>query len=62
MGGGINSLKRRLKRYSRMLPTSALGKVKSFPDNTEIEALLTYTPNDRTGVGLELVVPSPKFP
>ena len=34
---------------------SALGKVKSFPDNTEVEALLTYTPNDRAGVGLESV-------
>ena len=34
---------------------SALGKVKSFPDNTEVEALLTYTPNDRAGLGLETV-------
>jgi hypothetical protein len=34
---------------------SALGKAKSFPDNTEVEALLTYTPNDRTGLGLESV-------
>jgi hypothetical protein len=32
---------------------SALGKLKDFPENTEIEALLTYTPNDRTGIGLD---------
>jgi hypothetical protein len=34
---------------------SALGKVKCFADNSEVEALLTFTPNDRTGVGLESV-------
>ena len=39
---------------------SALGKSKSFPDNTEIEALLTFSPNDRTGLGLESV-PDSRF-
>jgi hypothetical protein len=39
---------------------SALGKVKSFPDNCEIEALLTFTPNDRTGLDLE-AVPDTRF-
>ncbi len=34
---------------------SALGKAKSFPENTEVEALLTYSPNDRTGFGLDAV-------
>ncbi len=34
---------------------SALGKVKNFPENTEVEALLTYTPNDRSRVALETV-------
>ena len=34
---------------------SALGKVKTFPDNTEIEALLTYTPTDRTNFALDAV-------
>ena len=34
---------------------SALGKIKAFPENDEIEALLTYTPNDRTGLGIETV-------
>ncbi len=34
---------------------SALGKVKNFPENTEVEALLTYTPNDRSRLSLETV-------
>ncbi|MBK7367235.1 MAG: DUF5117 domain-containing protein [Candidatus Eisenbacteria bacterium] len=34
---------------------SALAKVKKFPDNTEIEALLTYTPNDRSRLSIETV-------
>jgi hypothetical protein len=34
---------------------SALGRIKTFPQNTEIEALLTYTPNDRANFGLETV-------
>jgi hypothetical protein len=34
---------------------STLGRVKSFPENTEIEAQLTYTPNDRTNFGIESV-------
>lgn len=34
---------------------SALGQVKSFPDNTEIEALLTYSPNDRSRMNVESV-------
>ncbi|MFI5372253.1 MAG: zinc-dependent metalloprotease, partial [Candidatus Eisenbacteria bacterium] len=34
---------------------SALTSVKVFPENFEIETLLTYTPNDRTGLGLETV-------
>jgi Met-zincin/Domain of unknown function (DUF5117)/Domain of unknown function (DUF5118) len=31
---------------------SSLASVKSFPDNLEIEARLTYTPNDRTDLNL----------
>ncbi len=34
---------------------SALTQVKNFPDNCEIEALLTYTPNDRARLSLESV-------
>ena len=34
---------------------SALGTIKTFPENDEIEALLTYTPNDRTGLDLNTV-------
>src|SRR5262249_20825433 len=34
---------------------SALGKVRVFPENDEIEALLTYSPNDRTGLDLSAV-------
>jgi hypothetical protein len=34
---------------------SALGKAKNFPENTEIEALLTWTPNDRTGLDVAAV-------
>lgn len=34
---------------------SALTQVKNFPDNSEIEALLTYTPNDRTRLAIESV-------
>jgi hypothetical protein len=34
---------------------SALGTIKTFPENDEIEALLTYTPNDRAGLDLNTV-------
>ncbi len=34
---------------------SALGKLKDFPDNTEIEAMLTYSPTDRTNYTLNTV-------
>jgi hypothetical protein len=34
---------------------SALGSVKVFPENDEIEALLSYSPNDRVGLGLDAV-------
>jgi hypothetical protein len=34
---------------------SALGSVKVFPENVEIEALLTYSPNDRNNLGLDAV-------
>jgi len=34
---------------------SALGSAKVFPENDEIEALLTYTPNDRQNLGLDAV-------
>ena len=34
---------------------SALMSVKTFPENTEIEALLTYSPNDRQNYGLATV-------
>ncbi len=39
---------------------SALGSVKNFPENTEVEALLTYSPNDRTNYGLA-TVPDDRF-
>ena len=34
---------------------SSLGAVKAYPENLEIEALLTYSPNDRTGLDLNTV-------
>jgi Met-zincin/Domain of unknown function (DUF5117) len=34
---------------------SALGTIKVFPENDEIEAMLTYSPNDRTNLGLDAV-------
>jgi hypothetical protein len=34
---------------------SALGTIKSFPENVEIEAQLTYSPNDRKDFGLATV-------
>ena len=34
---------------------SALSSIKDFPENTEIEALLTYSPNDRQNFGLATV-------
>ncbi len=34
---------------------STLGSLKTFPDNTEIEATLTYSPNDRTRLNLDAV-------
>jgi len=34
---------------------SALGSIKTFPENTEIEAILTYTPNDRTAFSVPTV-------
>jgi Met-zincin/Domain of unknown function (DUF5117) len=34
---------------------SSLGKIKVFPENDEIEALLTYSPNDRTNYGIPSV-------
>ncbi len=39
---------------------SALGAVKVFPENAEVEALLTYTPTDRTNFGLD-AVPDERF-
>ncbi|MBI1799525.1 MAG: zinc-dependent metalloprotease [Candidatus Eisenbacteria bacterium] len=39
---------------------SALGSVRVFPENVEIEALLTYTPNDRTNLDLN-TVPDERF-
>ena len=39
---------------------SALGKAKNFPDNTELEALLTWTPSDRTGLDVS-AVPDERF-
>ena len=39
---------------------SALGTAKTFPDNTEIEATLTYSPNDRSKLDLE-AVPDERF-
>jgi len=34
---------------------SYLGSLKTFPDNTELEATLTYAPNDRSRLNLEAV-------
>jgi hypothetical protein len=34
---------------------SRLGSVKTFPENTEIEAMLTFSPNDRSRLMLETV-------
>jgi len=34
---------------------SVLGHMKTFPDNTEIEATLTFTPNDRSRLNLDAV-------
>ena len=34
---------------------SMLGNLKTFPDNTEMEVTLTYTPNDRSRLSLETV-------
>ena len=34
---------------------SALGTIKVFPENVELEAMLTYTPNDRQNFGLATV-------
>jgi len=34
---------------------SALSSIKDFPENTEIEAVLTYSPNDRQNYGLATV-------
>jgi hypothetical protein len=34
---------------------SALGSVRAFPENVEIEALLTYSPNDRSGLNLNTI-------
>lgn len=39
---------------------SALGKLKNFPDNTELEALLTFSPNDRMGLNVPSV-PDERF-
>ncbi len=39
---------------------SALGSSKTFPDNTEIEAILTYSPTDRSKLDLE-AVPDDRF-
>ncbi|MCC6650478.1 MAG: zinc-dependent metalloprotease [Candidatus Eisenbacteria bacterium] len=34
---------------------SALTSIKAFPDNNEVEAMLTFTPNDRSRLALETV-------
>jgi hypothetical protein len=39
---------------------SALTSVKNFPENLEVEALLTYSPNDRTNLNLD-GVPDERF-
>jgi hypothetical protein len=39
---------------------SALTTVKNFPENLEVEALLTYSPNDRTNLNLD-GVPDERF-
>jgi hypothetical protein len=39
---------------------SALGSIKVFPENAEIEALLTYSPNDRQGLDIPSV-PDERF-
>lgn len=53
-----NSLSNVSMRFDK--DRSALGSVKTFPDNTEIEATLTYSPSDRSKLDLE-AVPDDRF-
>ena len=53
LGEGMRSAVGKSMRFDK--DRSALGSVKVFPENAEIEALLTYSPNDRQGYGLNTV-------
>ncbi len=50
MKGALNNVSVRFDKER-----SALTQIKNFPDNSEIEALLTYSPNDRSKLLLESV-------
>ena len=53
MGEGIRNAIQKPVRFDK--DRSSLTKVKDFPENIEIEAQLTYIPNDRTNLNLETV-------
>ncbi len=53
MGEGIHNAINKPVRFAK--EQSSLTKVKDFPENMEIEAQLTYVPNDRTNLNLETI-------
>jgi hypothetical protein len=53
MGEGLRAAINKPVRFEK--DRSALSSVKTFPENVEIEALLTYVPNDRTHLSLPTV-------
>ena len=53
MAEGLHNALQKSIRFER--EKSALTKVKVFPDNAEIEALLTYVPNDRTNLSMPTI-------
>lgn len=53
MGEGIRAAINKSVRFEK--EKSALTSVKDFPENLEIEALLSYAPNDRTNLNLQTV-------
>ncbi|MEO5618931.1 MAG: zinc-dependent metalloprotease [Candidatus Eisenbacteria bacterium] len=53
MGEGLRNAINKPVRFEK--DRSALSTVKVFPENVEIEALLTYVPNDRTNLNLPTV-------
>jgi len=53
MGEGLRNALNKPVRFEK--DRSALGAIKVFPENVEIEALLTYAPNDRQNLDLPTV-------